>query len=74
MDGPRKARLIWNAVEDVSEEHMVNRGPGDICNIVGVSLEKRAVGRTTSFGNPHLRLGTRPLAPPGAQSPRDLSS
>ena len=55
MDGPRKARLFWNAVEGVSEEHMVNRESRDFCNVVGVRLDKRAVGRTAAFGNPHLR-------------------
>jgi hypothetical protein len=55
MDGLREARLVWNAVKGISEEHVVNRVPHNLCDVVRVGLDKPAVGRTAAFGNTHLR-------------------
>ena len=30
MDGLREARLVWNAVKDISEKHVVNRVPHNL--------------------------------------------
>ena len=35
--------------------YVVNRLRHDLSDVVGVSLDKRAVGRTAAFRNPHLR-------------------
>lgn len=55
MDRPRKARFVWNAVERIGEKNVVDGVAYCLCDIVGVSLDKRAVRRTPAFGNPHLR-------------------
>jgi hypothetical protein len=33
---------------------MVNRVPNDIHDVIGVGLDKRAVGSAAAFGNSHL--------------------
>lgn len=52
MDGLRKARLVWNDMKGVGEEHVVNRVPYNLCDVVGVGLDKPAIGRTAAFANP----------------------
>ena len=55
MNGTGKPRLVRNAVECIGEENMINRLPHDLWDVVGVSLDKRAVGGAASFGKSYLR-------------------
>ena len=55
VDGSRKTRLVWNAMERIGEEHVVNRRSHDLGEVVGIGLDKRAIGCAATFGNPHLR-------------------